>query len=1133
MQASRRLGLWTALVLALVLPGMAQDTAVLSGAVTDPTGAVVVGARVSAVNIATNFESTTETNSEGLYRLPFLRPGTYRVTITATGFKRFVRENVELRVGATVPVDAPLEIGAVADVVEVTAAVPLLETETSSTGTLVKGDYFARMPLYQRHVRAVLYLTPGVNVSGLGYAGSLSGFQINGESSARIGFFEDGMYGVQPNGTNTTDTIMNTIDELKVFTTALPAEYGHSAGGAIVVVKKSGTNQLHGTAGTLFRRTPMQHRRFMQRARFEQTGNSLRFYQPDANLSGPVYIPKIYDGRNRTFFMAAGQFLMERQGEQITWSVPTPAELNGDFSYGGRAGVNAIYDPRTTVVNNGVWSRQPYAGNQIPKSMWDPVASKFLGRKIWNDPNVAGTPTATGDTGNLQLPRQKRVDWRNFSLRVDHQFTTRMKMFYNWSWNTRTSFTPELNVVDRLFNASQRTSKDSQTTTGLGATYTLSPTLISETRLNYYRFFNRATWPGYGTDFGALLGIPNIGAGSMPQITGIPFVANPSINVQESINFKEDVSKLYGKHAFKMGYDLMRFRQNSYSIDNAAGVFTLTTTNGLNANGTAIPNTGGNELTRLMTGAVSTYTRTVNLLSNLPRNWIHSLYFQDDWKVTPALTLNLGVRWQVQSVMNNKYNQVSSFDPNAADNVVAGRTGLITHPTTLHNKDWNNFQPRVGLAWKVSRNVVLRAGYGLSTVDERIPAPPTEEYGSITGRIDTPSGDFRPQFLLNQGPLPSLINWPVRRADGTIPFAGTNFSSRTASWVDPNRKMPYTMNWNFGIQYNFVSNYLLEGTYTANRSRNGFETMEINTLSYDWANDLRLNNPSQFSAFQTNTQIWRPFPNFGSIGFRTNGSRSNYDAGTVKLEKRYSRGLSFLTFYTFAKSIDSSTGNRLIPRALDRARSGFDRRHQFTGSMNYEIPIGKGRKWLNRGGAWNAIFGGYDMVFLYRIATGDALTFTFAGSPFQYMPGVVAVRSNNRPNSTGQRARLRDNWQDIGGDRFVQANQNSLIESMSYFTYPAAFTIGNVGRNTFSRQRFIDHEFSATKQWNLFERATFEFRFDFQNPFKWYNLSAPNTVVNFTNPATFGKVSTDTSQEGTTANAGGQPLMNITLSIRF
>ena len=200
--------------------------------------------------------------------------------------------------------------------------------------------------------------------------------------------------------------------------------------------------------------------------------------------------------------------------------------------------------------------------------------------------------------------------------------------------------------------------------------------------------------------------------------------------------------------------------------------------------------------------------------------------------------------------------------------------------------------------------------------------------------------------------------------------------------------------------------------------------------------------------------------------------------------------------------------------------------------MNYELPFGKGRKWLNNGSWINAMFGGFDMVFLYRIQSGDALSFGFAGSPFQYMPGLVATRAG-RPNSTGERARLRDNWQDIGANRFVQAAQNGLIESMNYFSYPAAFTQGNTGRNTFDRQRFIDTQFSASKEWKMKERVSATFRFDFQNPFKWYNLSAPNTTVNFINPATFGKVSTSTSDEGTTANAGGQGLMNITLSFRF
>ncbi|MBS1829002.1 MAG: carboxypeptidase regulatory-like domain-containing protein [Acidobacteria bacterium] len=1118
--------------LILLSSAFGQDTGVLTGTVTDATGAVVVAAQVTAINTATNFETATTTNTEGLYRIPFLRPGDYRVRITAAGFKSFVRENVDLRVGATLPINAVMELGAVAESVNVTSATPLLETETSTTGTIIDGDFFQRMPLYQRHSRAVLYLTPGVNVGGLAYAGSLGGFSINGGATSNIGFFEDGMYGVQPSGTNTTDTILSTIEEAKVITTVLPAEYGHSAGGAIVIVKKSGTNQLHGEGGLLFREGPMQHRRFMQPARFEQTGNSLHFYQPDYNVSGPVYIPKLYDGRNKTFFMFAGQYLMERQGEQISWSVPTADELAGNFSYGGRGGINAVYDPRTTAVNNGVWSRSPFPGNIIPRAQWDPVATKFLSGKVWELPNLPGTPTATGYTGNLQLPRQKTVDWENYSLRLDEQFTSKFKLFYNWSFNTRTSFTPTLEIVDLLYNTSQRTSTDAQTTTGFGATYTISPSTISETRINYYRFRNDTTWPGYGTDFGARLGIPNIGKGSMPVITGIPNVANPSLNVEETINFKEDVSRLSGKHAFKFGYDLMRLRRNSYTRDNNAGTFNLAGTNGLNANGTGIPNTGGNALSQLLTGAVSSYAITSNILSNLPRNWIHSLYVQDDWKIRSNLTLNLGVRWQVQSTENNKYGQVSSFDPTAADNNFPGGIGVITHPKVLHKQDWNNFQPRVGLAWTTRKNMVIRSGFAVSTVDERLPVAPSEEYGSITGRIDTPNGDFRPRFQLSQGPVASLLQFPTVRPDGSIPFAGTNFSGRSATWVDVNRKSPYTMNWNFGVQQSFATNYMVEMMYTGNSSVNGFENREINSLSYDWANNLRLTNPAQFSAFQSNTQIYRPYPNFGSILFRTNGARSNYHAGTVKLDKRFSHGLSLLTFYTYSKLIDSSSGNNLLSRNMDRAEAQNNRTHQYTGSMNYEIPFGKGRKWMNKGGWVNAVFGGFDMVWLYRIQSGDALTFTFAGSPYQYMPGVVAQRGG-RPNSTGDRAGLRDNWQDIGGDRFVQANQNGLIQSMSYFDYPLAFQQGNVGRNTFDRQRFIDTQFSASKQWSIKERATAIFRFDFQNPFKWYNLSAPNVVVNFTNPATFGKVSTSTSDEGTTANAGGQGLMNITLTFRF
>jgi hypothetical protein len=204
------------------------------------------------------------------------------------------------------------------------------------------------------------------------------------------------------------------------------------------------------------------------------------------------------------------------------------------------------------------------------------------------------------------------------------------------------------------------------------------------------------------------------------------------------------------------------------------------------------------------------------------------------------------------------------------------------------------------------------------------------------------------------------------------------------------------MNWNVGVQHTLATNYLVELTYTGNSSVNGFENREVNTVSYEWANNARLTNPTLFNAFLGNTQIYRPYPNYGGITFRTNGARSNYHAGTIKLDKRFSKGLSFLTFYTYSKGIDSSSSNMLIPRDQDRAESSNNRTHQFTGSMNYQIPFGKGRKWLNRGGIIDAVFGGFDMVYLYRIQSGDALTLA-RRQPVPVHAGVVRARGG-RPN---------------------------------------------------------------------------------------------------------------------------------------
>jgi hypothetical protein len=1151
-------GLLWVLIVFLVLPALAQDTATLTGRVQDPTGAVVVGAAVSVVNTATNIESSTVTNEEGLYRLVSLRPGNYRLTVNAQGFKKFVREGLDLRVGTTVSINANLDVGSTTDTVEVTGAAPLLETETSTTGTNIEGDYFYRMPLYQRNIKGIMYLTPGVQVSGFGYSGNLSGFNINGESSNRLSFYEDGMYGVSPNNNGwTTDTIQNTVDEVKILTTALPAEYGHSAGGSITVVKKSGTNELHGLISEYGRWGALQHRRFFQIYQWGQEqpvyksngtldyvkkGDRLLFQMPDGNISGPIYIPKIYDGRNKSFFLFAFQRLIEKQGIQNTYTVPTAAMKQGDFSFAERPTgvlIDQIYDPRTTVKNSdGTWSRSPYAGNIIPQAQWDNVAKKIMALDIYTSPNTLGSYGTEGPSANLLDSYQKKVFWENYSTRLDHQLTQKLKTWANWTYNSRFERSTQPKIKNSDFDSSLNKSMNYQNTAGIGGTYVISPTLISESRMSYYRYENRVSSVSYGRDWSSVIGLPGLtDPKSMPQISQyLPYVGNPSNNVQENFNFKEDISKMSGKHAFKFGYDLMRMRSNSYTVTNAAGNYTLTDTNGLQANGSAMANTGISGLPQLLSGAVSSASFTINLLSTLPRDWIHSLYFQDDWKVRPNLTLNLGLRWQVESVMNNKYGQQSNFDPNAADNVAIGKTGVITHPKDpLYKKDWNNFQPRFGMAWTVKPNIVVRGGFAVNTVDFKLQSPPTNEYGSISGTISQASGDYRPAFLLQNGATGNIV-WPSIRADGTIPYANTsNYSSRSASWVDPNRHNPYTMNWNFSVQYGLSSNYLVSVEYTGNRGVNNTESWSINNVTYDWAWNLYTTNLTGFNAFVANTQNYRPFTNFGSISYMTNGANSNFHSGTAKIEKRYSYGLSFLAYYTFSKGIDSSTGDWNLNRLLDRSRSSYDRTHEFVSSMNYEIPIGKGRKWMNRGGILNTLIGGFDMVWMYTISSGNPATWSFGGSSYSYMPSVVSVRSNSRPNSTAVTASLREGWADIGTDRWTRANQNKLIDGAQtdYFSYPAAYTLGNVGRYTMDTQRFISANFSMQKEVKFKERFTFQFRYDFQNPFKWYNLPSVSTTFNTRDATNFASINPSSSSEASTANGGGVPLQNFTLAIRF
>jgi hypothetical protein len=1135
------------LVLALVSPAQI-GTATISGQVADSTGAAVPSAKITVVNTGTNFRFSTETNPEGLFRVQSLQPGTYRLTIEAAGFKTLARENIILRTGDTAPADVTLEVGTLTESIEVSSSVPLLETETSATGTVVAGKTVYELPLYQRYVNDTLHLVPGMEEQGYASGGSLGAFHVAGQRSGAIGFFEDGVNGNdQLGGTGTVKPIQNAVEDVKVLTTALPAEYGHSAGGVISVVKKTGTNEFHGLVSNYGRSRIMVHRNFFDSYTVAQprpgapNGFPTFFLFPDANVGGPVVIPRIYNGRNKTFFYFGYQKLIDKQVKQFLGTVPTTAMKAGDFSFGGIG--SPIYDPSSTRQNpDGTWSRDPFPNTQVPLGRIDPVARQMMQINPWQDPNLTAAPNASGPVSNLLYNRAGTAFFQDFSGRLDHQVNEHLKLYGSYTYN-HTSGNPRLlnmRLVDFEASAGNRSPFTGQDYSA-GGTWIASPTLVNDARIGYYRRRNDTFVPSWQKNYAGILGIPNVSGAMLPafgpqdptQGDTQTFTANslyglsatgPSRLIAETISFRDDLTKMYGKHAFKVGYELMRFRVNSTATNQPSGMFQFDTmTAGLQPNGTTLPRTG-NTFAGFLTGAVRQATFDQELTTWLPRSAIQSFYVQDDWRITPKLTLNLGVRYSNETPFTTKYGQMSNFDPSAVD-PVSGMLGAVVHPTSpLNKRDNNNFQPRFGMAWHPLERWVFRGGFAVNTVDVKFPSTrgQFEEYVSQTVYARAP-GDPRPIYQISAA---TPVSFNVR-SNGTSGYVGTNYSSRTEAWWDSNLRNPYVLNWNVSTQYSLKPTLLIEGTYQGSAGNGLLETWQANTFPIDYA----ANNPTLRAAVFAAPQNYRPFTQFGNILFRSNFGHSTYHSGTIKLEKRYSRGLTFLTFYTFSKAIDSqdtdNSGTGVAPiqnRSLEKARAGFDRNHRVMGTLTYELPVGKGKRFLNRGGVMNWLFGGYEIAWIQTLESGNPLTFSFANSPNNYYP---AFAGSLRPNLTCTPS-IRDGWRDLGGDRFNQNNINAVM-SMGCFAYPVAFTPGNAGRNIVTGLPLVWSQVSAKKNFRFHDRYNLQVRWDMQNAFKTYNFDPPTTTVDFLNPLTFGKVSSNP----TTASWGGQPLMNLTLQFTW
>jgi hypothetical protein len=1163
-----------ALFLALALTAFPQaDTGVITGTVIDSSGAAVPNAQITIVQTATNFRFASVANSEGMYRVQSLQTGTYTVTFEAQGFKRLVQDNVTLRVGDVLPLNATMQVGAITESVEVNAQSTLLETETSSTGTVTEGAQLYKLPMYQRYITNTLSIVPGATNQTTGGTNGLGAFNVNGQRSSGTAVFEDGVFSNDPLASNNLviKPIMNSVDEVKVLTGTLPAEYGHTSSGVITSVKKSGTNEFHGAVSDYGRTRIMTHRQYfnLYTTAQSQPGNPngvpAYFMMPDGNGGGPVVIPKIYNGRNKTFWYSGYSKLIEKKTQAYTSVTPTPAELQGDFTFGGLG--QALYDPATTKQNaDGTWSRTQFPTNIIPLSRFDPVSAKILSYNIWRQPNMPGSFSSTGPVSNFTYDPPSRTFFEDFSERVDHQVNPNFRLYGSWTYNHENGLERPTSIQVAAFDGTTGyNGPATQQNSSAGFTYVVNPTSVNEFRVSFFRPRNDLFVPSENQNWGATLGIPNVSGALMPafspsalgvgtytvapdygQLYGLT-VQGATRQIRQSASLRDDFSKNFHSHAFKMGYEIIRFTDNFYQQGFPSGQFNFAnTTAGLQSNGQPIPNTGntfaGFELGSVSAVNFSTYTNTWQ-----PRSSINSLYLQDDWKFSNNLTFNLGLRWSTESPYHTAHGQESQFSPTTVDSLT-GLTGAVIHPTGgLNNRDFLNFQPRIGFAYHALAKWVFRGGFGLNTVDIRWPnqGMQFDEYQAqvVQQRL---SNNPLPLFQLSQGPTPVVYNI---QPNGTAAYVGTNYGSRNITWLDATLRPGYVLNWNMTIEYQVSANNLFKIIYAGSSGVHLVESWNVNAFPTDFG----AGNPALQNAAFANPQAYLPYPQFGSINHMANTGHSSYQSGTIQYSKRYSDGLLLDSFYTWSKALDDcdsdyGTCTGVAPvadRNLNKGRAGFDMRHRFVTSFSYELPVGKGRRFVNnKGRLLDYLIGGYDLSWIQTVDTGNPFSFSFANSPNNYYPTNIGTRVPNLlATPTLPQFGL---GYDIGPNRFNQSGEYALVGAsggtpatysncapplcnISAFAAPAPFTPGNAGRNILTGPGSYYSMLSAKKNFRISERFNLQLRYDFQNPFHNFGFSAPSASVDFKNPQLFGKITSDVA----TASLTGEPLMNLMLRLSW
>lgn len=1092
-----------------------SDRGTITGIVLDPTAAAIRGASLTATNLETNVRYAARTNESGNYAIAQLPVGKYEVAVEAAGFRKLLRRDITISVAQTLTLNLTLEVGQVEQILEVSATAPLLESATSDLGTVVSRERVVDLPLAvsgnMRHPGAFVFLAPGVT-------GDTSNTQINGSQNRAKEVLMDGVGSTSPEsgGLLFTYPPVEAISEFKLVSNNFSAEYGRTGGGFEVYTTRSGANQFHGSVFEYLRNDKLDARGFIARTRPINRQNEF-----GVSFGGPVLLPRLYNGKNRTFFhfvYAGFRFRAGALNELAT--LPTAGMLQGDFSGLTRNNVPVpIYDPGTTRSDGaGGSTRDAFPGNRIPQARFSEVSRRIL--------PLIPQPSNAALQNNFQVVGAQRFDRNVYTVRGDHNFRDSNRLSVFLYWNRQNSIAPE-----RLPGALSPALDERRPSFWgrINHDLLLAPTILNTFRAGYTREPQRFVRVQAGQGFLTQIGLRGVNPPGdvFPRVQftdGLSNWADEPKNIGEQVNntlqLSDSVGWVRGNHSLKFGGDVRWMQTNGADPFDQQGIFRF------NSVETALPTAAGransgHAFASFLLGTVN--SGNYNGLFVVPANRYRyfATFFQDDWKVTRKLTLNLGFRYEIYFPRTEAHNNFSGFDAALPNPGAGGLPGAVRFLGSGQGRDgsrtsfadtyYKNAGPRLGFAYQLTEKTVVRGGYGIYYSQGNATAGLRSSQQFLFGfnaaaSYQTPDVGITPAFRWDQGfpqdwPRPPFIDPTVQNNQNVNAILGGD------------GRPPYFQSFQFSVQRELPLRLLLDAAYVGVKgTRLGNGLINLNEvdprfLALGATLTQNITSPAAASAgiglpyanFRGSVaQALRPYPQYLNVPNRSNpNGNSTYHALQMKLERRFAGGLTLLGSYTFSRNISDGdimagggpSGQTHYNRRLEKALSTNDIPHVAAISYLYELPFGPGKRLLDRGGAVGKLVGGWQFNGIHQYQTGRPVILT-ANNTLPLFNGLL------RPDATGTQREL--NAVDPLADRWINP---------AAFAIPTGFRFGTAARayGDLRADGLMQESFGLMKRTSLNEKLTLTFRAEFFNVFNRTVFGSPQGNISNVN---FGRVAT-------------------------